>query len=453
MNLKSILFFLIVAATTSFRAQKEGFSYFSTELIDKSKYVFVVEVVANGCVQYVLKNDTSKRVGCYRDNYSLGFWNAKPDTFLLNDANAIVFINPTPDVFLNESKYDAKKGGPQSMGIGPFTETKNELGTLTSKCFTSPYGGADMVHYEENGGGIAFTEHYVKGSVVPDYKLKGVREGAVDTFYYYPLSKIIIFGKEINRYKIGIWSGYDSIAKSPINVTFKDRTDCEIKYLDSMQVHKLSIEGYFSFKKFTRHGRFRSEQPDTRTYSESNYWFGRPIGKSASYKRDQVVSLTWYVDSLLEKSVGFNSDERGYLSYYYGTNNSGFSEGIDVRFQSNGEMKSFGHYDDGIPIGEWQYFHKNGAVASRGYYLYDYIQLSSFENPVDFITSTGELASVTYPKLKLNFSEVLNAGWLWIKKGNWYYYDESGSEERVEVYENGTLVKVKSATKKRKQRK
>jgi hypothetical protein len=411
MNLKSILFFLIVATTTSFRAQKEGVRYFSTELIDKSKYVFVVEVVANGCVQYVLKNVASKRVGCYRDDFSLGFWNAKPDTFLLNNANAIVFTNPTPDVFLHETKSDAKKRGPQTMWIGPFTETKNELGTLTSKCFTSTYGGTDMVHYEENGGGIAFTEHYVKGSVVPDYKLKGVREGAVDTFYYYPLSKIIIFGKEVNRYKIGVWSGYDSLAKSPINVTFKNRTDCEIKYLDSMQVWDLSIEGFFSPNKFIKHGRCRSEQPNSQAYSESYYWFGRPVGKSVSYKRDQVVNMSWDTDTLIDRNLGFNADERGYLSYYSGHNNSGFAEGISIDFHSNGELKSLGHYDDGIPIGEWQYFHENGAVSSRGYYL------------------------------------------LRLKQGNWYYYDESGSEERVEVYENGTLVKVKSATKKRKQRK
>ena len=155
---------------------------------------------------------------------------------------------------------------------------------------------------------------------------------------------------------------------------------------------------------------------------------------------------------------------------------NGNLDGKFVMYREDGKRKVQGTYALGIRTGTWLNFHENGSVHTQQVYKNGVLTTTKYENGefTEYYDNDIPKSVYNYKKGKKEgeFTEYYNAGeWVHeetpgkmggpdeiteqlvgtkVKMKGWYhedqlngkvtYYNEDGSTQRVEVWENGTLI-------------
>lgn len=177
-----------------------------------------------------------------------------------------------------------------------------------------------------------------------------------------------------------------------------DRNLSEYKVGDTLKsydsLRNMSLIGIFSSVKYTKNLTLHySSSSDKRTIDVPAVlrdtillWHGKCVEADRSSKHSQISYfnmndfagvLTYYVSDQIQSvhsnnmgnitSIGINR-QSGKLSYYWISDTLNREDGSRLSFHENGEVKSFGHYEKGVRVGEWFYYDEKGNLLLIEYY-------------------------------------------------------------------------------------
>lgn len=163
-----------------------------------------------------------------------------------------------------------------------------------------------------------------------------------------------------------------------------------------------------------------------------------------------------------------NKLEGVYNTYYLGklVSSKHYSEnmlnGYSLQYDYSGKKITEGYYHNNNKIGKWVEYYATGKVKSEGHYMDSALFLMGhqvesnlkpalvnnkgdtlkifdhIETPIDSLIQFFNLTSGFRHESQRNTLPLD----IYFKTGKWYYYDEEGKLEKVELYDRGKFIKI-----------
>lgn len=188
--------------------------------------------------------------------------------------------------------------------------------------------------------------------------------------YLYHGSNRIRLEHPISDYKKGdTLKVYDSIRKMSLTGVFhsvKFAKNISLYYSDSMELQTIEVAGVIKDSNLYWNGKCIEQDKSSKHSRISFFNMNTFTGVSTYYVREQIQSI----DSKKMGNVttiGIKS-ETGKPLYYWIKDTLNRENGSNIDFYENGEVKSFGHYKNGIRIGEWFYYDEKGTLLRIEYF-------------------------------------------------------------------------------------
>ena len=263
----------------------------------------------------------------------------------------------------------------------------------------------------------------------------------VDTTIYSFDGKYLFKGQVLNGKQIGIWKEFDTLDVLVKTIEILgDNGKCKIVPNFKDPNFNGFYQGYFNLNKIILHGSYQILNEVKHTKSEGFYSYGKKERQVRFYRDEQLKTFDYYYkDSEEYLSIPFK--ENGELESLSGMNSIGFPSGVFVDFDDSNQVSAVGYFKDGCKIGEWSYF-KSRKLYCKGNYYPDFIHLKSIypeNNKLYLVNKNDSLAVEVYPEeviKSFDFNEQI----LYLKHGNWYYFDSKGNIIKTEKYYKGQLI-------------
>ena len=180
----------------------------------------------------------------------------------------------------------------------------------------------------------------------------------------------LILNQQISEYKVGdTLKSYDSLKNMSLIGIFssvKFAINLSLHYSDSSGKRTIDVTAVLRDSNLLWHGKSVEVDRSSKHSIVRYFTMDKFEGVSTYYIRDQVLNVSSIkLGNLTE--IGIDS-KTGKMSYYWTFDTLKREDGSDLSFHENGEVKSFGHYEKGIRVGEWFYYDDKGCLLLIEYY-------------------------------------------------------------------------------------
>lgn len=193
-------------------------------------------------------------------------------------------------------------------------------------------------------------------------------------------------------------------------------------------------------------------QSGEKLYEEEYYRNGKKHGEWKYYYDDDRYIVNKYFDGELQESKSYRYGVVSSVTLYEnGGKNRTYKEFYTLEEEYSGNIRKTGQYADENKVGEWVYFNTDGSIwmienyntdgnpiEIKRFYdngqLYEHIKAfreNSNEGLAKYFHKNGQLEKIGEVNEKRK------------EHGEWQYFDENGKRHKVEVYENGKLIRTR----------
>lgn len=147
---------------------------------------------------------------------------------------------------------------------------------------------------------------------------------------------------------------------------YNNNVNVNLHYSDSNEIRTIDVNAVLKDSNIFWNGKCveldrSSKHSIVRFYTNNKF-----EGVTTYFVRDQVQSI----DSKNEgniTNVGLDHSS-GKLSYYWIKDSLNRDNGSSITFYENGEIKVFGHYENGLRVGDWSYYDDKATLTHLEYY-------------------------------------------------------------------------------------
>lgn len=162
---------------------------------------------------------------------------------------------------------------------------------------------------------------------------------------------------------------FDSLRKMYISGIFSSTklvNSLELHYSDSSGIRRIDVFGVIKDTNLYWNGKCVETDFSSKHSIVTFFTMNKFEGVITYFVRDQIQSI----ESIKKDNisiVGINY-QSGKPSYYWLKDTINREDGSNISFHENGEVKSFGHYQNGARVGEWFYYDEEGIMLLKEYY-------------------------------------------------------------------------------------
>lgn len=151
-----------------------------------------------------------------------------------------------------------------------------------------------------------------------------------------------------------------------LSTKYNKNVNVNLHYSDSSEIRTIDVNAVLKDSNILWNGKCveldRSSKHSIVRFYTNNIF----EGVTTYFVRDQVHSIESKNEGNIT-NVGLVHSS-GKLSYYWIKDSLNRENGSSISFHENGEIKSFGHYKNGVRVGDWFYYDEKAKLVLKEFY-------------------------------------------------------------------------------------